>query len=184
MKQETIVKLFEALGFKTAQTWDEPKLQKKVKELPELVDGVKLKNRNAKRILKAILGAKEISIIPAGQKEEPERASETAMRKTAKKKVAKKKAPGKKNKTVKKGVKTSITKKAPKRLNRMAAVVEVLKKNKKISVKELIVAADRLYAENGGKKNQAEASYSVNKVLVTLQLIEYLTVEEGICQRL
>ena len=77
IKKETVVKLFTALGFKTATSWDEKRLQAKIKKLPELVDGVKIRNPKTRAVLKKIMAANKVVF-----KEEPERASEAAMRKT------------------------------------------------------------------------------------------------------
>ena len=114
MKKETVVKLFIAMGFKTAGTWEDSRLLRKIKELPELVDEVKIKNPKAKEILKKILSAKEIVF---KTEEEPERASEKAMRETAdgldkdtKKKTTKKKTT--KKKTTEKKTKKAKAKKS------------------------------------------------------------------------
>lgn len=62
LKQITIVRLFEALGFKTSKTWDKERLLKKIKQLPELVDGVKIENPKVKEILVKILRSKKVGI--------------------------------------------------------------------------------------------------------------------------
>ena len=103
LKQVTVVRLFEALGFKTSKTWDKERLLKKIKQLPELVDGVKIKNPKVKLILKKILRSKKIGIRMTNTTE-PERPSEAAMRKSEggkKKKVIKKKSTKKKEKAAK-----------------------------------------------------------------------------------
>jgi len=97
VKQEIVVKLFEALGFKTAKSWDESRLLAKIKQLPELMEETKVKNPNVKKVVKKLLEADSITIIPTGKTgkaESSERPSEAAMRKSAKgkKKPAKEKA--------------------------------------------------------------------------------------------
>ncbi len=87
IKKETVVRLFEALGFKTAKTWDEKRLQAKLKQLPELVEETKVKSPKMKRILKKVLSASEIIF----KSEEPERPSEAATAEPDK--VTKKKKP-------------------------------------------------------------------------------------------
>ncbi len=100
IKQATVVRLFEALGFKTAKDWSVAKLRKKVKQLPELADGAKVKNPKAKKALAAILKAKKVDIVPTVS-EEPEKVEEP--RKASKKKAGKEKATKKKKASEEKG---------------------------------------------------------------------------------
>ncbi len=99
MKQETVLKLFEALGFKTAKTWSPERLQKKIKQLPDLVDGVKIRNPKVRKILKAILdttakGGKVVlkSLVEEEIETETKKEKEQEMSKKKTKKVSKKKA--------------------------------------------------------------------------------------------
>jgi len=76
IKKKTVIKLFEALGFKTAKSWDEARLLKKVKQLPELVEETKIKNPKMKRILEKILAADKVVFKEEEESEESERPSE------------------------------------------------------------------------------------------------------------
>ena len=106
IKQETIVKLFEALGFKTASNWNEKELQKKIKKLPEIVDGKTIKSPNVREALKKILDADTVEIdmsaVEAAPEPEveitpkPEAKSKKKTKKVAKKVEKKKKVEGKK----------------------------------------------------------------------------------------
>jgi len=44
------IRIFEVLGFKTAGTWNVIRLQKKIKNLPNLVEGVKFTSKMQKRV--------------------------------------------------------------------------------------------------------------------------------------
>ena len=60
------IKIFEALGFKTASKWDVPRLQKKLGKLHELIEGVELDPKNLKKvnqILKAQNEGKKIIVV-------------------------------------------------------------------------------------------------------------------------
>lgn len=108
MKREKVVKLFVELGFKTAGTWDDSRLLRKIKELPELVEEVKIKKPKVKEILQKILSAKEVVLKTEDKTTEEEDQGghpPTSEPKTAKKKTAKKKT------TEKKTVKKKVTKK-------------------------------------------------------------------------
>ncbi len=111
IKKETVVKLFVALGFKTAEKWDDKRLLSKITQLPDFVDLKNIKNAKMRKILKKIMHADKVAF--KGMKEEqPERPSEAAMRETEGGKVSKKKASEDKGKG--KGKKTTKTKTAKK----------------------------------------------------------------------
>ena len=60
------IKIFEALGFKTASKWDVHKIQKKLGKLHELIEGVELDPKNLKKvnqILKAQNEGKKIIVV-------------------------------------------------------------------------------------------------------------------------
>ena len=60
------IKIFEALGFKTASKWDVHKIQKKLGKLHELVEGVELDPKNLKKvnqILRAQNEGKKIIVV-------------------------------------------------------------------------------------------------------------------------
>ncbi len=103
LSQVSAVKLFEALGYKTANTWTEDRLMKKIKNLPELVDGVKIKKPKVKALLKKILKAKKVRIrMTDAEESQPKTTKKSKKKKVAavKEKVSKKsKKKGKKKKT-------------------------------------------------------------------------------------
>ena len=60
------VKIFEALGFKTAKLWDAPRLQKKLTKLHTLIEGADLDAKTLKRvneILRTQSKGREVSVI-------------------------------------------------------------------------------------------------------------------------
>jgi len=182
VKKETVIKLFEAMGFKTAKDWNDSRLLRKVKELPELVEEVKIKNPNAKKLLKKLMAAEEVVFAGGGkekkEKVEPECPSEVAMRKTAKKKPKKKTVTKKKRKVAKK--KKTKTKEEPKiekdafgsRLGSKQAALNKCLSNKPQSMKELITKAKikiTLYnhlnrlVEKGAVKKNDKCQYFIPK---------------------
>jgi len=86
LKRKTFVKLFEVLGFKTAETWDDKKLLSNIKKLPEFAATAKVKSPKARKLLKSIINADEVGI----------KAEETAVEEAE----ATKKTSSKKKKTV------------------------------------------------------------------------------------
>jgi len=134
IKKETAVRLFETLGFKTANTWTDDRLLSKVNNLQELIEetDVKIKNHKMRKILKKILTADTIRFKvqePEEKKSKRPVKTETEIKKKetkemgtkTKKKVAKKevqkvakKKTGKKvakKKTTKEKVKSTVEKK-------------------------------------------------------------------------
>ncbi len=114
VKQVSAVKLFEELGYKTASKWSPEKLSAKMKNLPELTDGVKIKNPKIKARLKKILEHKKVKVVPT--EEATELASEKKARK-AKVRKGQREAQGqlqgeKKQKRIKKKTTKKTTKKA------------------------------------------------------------------------
>ena len=65
LKRSTAIKIFEALGFKTVSKWNTKRLEAKIKNLPELTDGVKLKNNKLKKKIQEIIAAEKVVIIPS-----------------------------------------------------------------------------------------------------------------------
>jgi len=61
VKKETVIELFETIGFKTVRTKDDEWLLKKAKELPEIVNAANVKNPKMKRLLKSLANASEIA---------------------------------------------------------------------------------------------------------------------------
>jgi len=113
-KKSTLIKLFEALGFKTASTWDIERMGKKAKQLPEMVDEEKIKSKKVKSCLVSLMEADVIVVVDDGckspkkevgsdsAKQEPKKKEpEMAVEETAKKKT--------KTKTKKTGVSTTAS---------------------------------------------------------------------------
>ena len=95
------IKIFEALGFKTACNWDVSKLQKKIENLPNLVEGAKLDDKTQKRInvvLKALKDGRKVAVVDvedaAADKKRGKAVEDAAQRESGRK--AEKKAKGKK----------------------------------------------------------------------------------------
>jgi len=153
------ISVFKALNFNTADKWDAKKLQGKLKKLPTLAEGVKVSAKMKPRIKKLcdlVKKGKKISVVdPATAKSDVKLDKDINKSKAGKKKTKKDQA-----KKAKKA-------KTP-RYNRISSVVSVLKTRKKITVEELIIAADKDYIANNGSGNPKESQYAVNKVLATL----------------
>lgn len=147
------MKIFEALGFKTANQWDVPKLEKKVKNLPNLVEGVELNPKMQKRvnaILRAINQGQTVRVVdvidaPTDAKREQEvkdAGKREAKRKVEKKAKDKKKAKADVKKTVKKAVAKKQAKKAvaskEKKSGVIMSVLEFVKEGKPISEKQIL----------------------------------------------
>lgn len=140
MKKETVVRVFEALGYKTAKNWEVERLEKKVNGLSELIKDSKhpdIEDSRTKKALTAILKADKVIIDkPETEKvQEVEKKTEkkesvdvpvdvpTQKKPTQKKKVSKKKSIANK-KTVEKTIK-KISTKGP---GVIATIIECLKK--------------------------------------------------------
>ena len=97
------VRLFEYCNYKTASKWDSKKLETKLASLPEMVDLTKVKNDKVKALLKEIINATSIEVVPG------KKATKTAKKKTTTGPVSRKKEA---KKTAKKKVgKKTVTKK-------------------------------------------------------------------------
>ena len=107
------IKIFEALGFKTASQWDAGRLQKKIVKLPELVEGAALDDKTQKRInvvLKALGQGREVTVVDVDDatadkkrgKDVDDAAKRETERKVEKKDKDKKKVKKEEKKTVKK----------------------------------------------------------------------------------
>ena len=155
LKKNQAISVFKALGLNSAEKWPTEKLQAKFKNLPALAEGVKLTAKMKSRVKKLcglVEKGKKITVVdPATAK------SDKKLEKAVKKSKASKKGKGKKAKKAK----------TP-RYNRISSVVAVLKNRKRITVEELIIAADKDYIANDGSGNPKESQYAVNKVLATL----------------
>lgn len=86
IRRERIISLYEALGFKTADNWDDERLIKKIESLEELTEGVKIKDAKIRKLLDKVLKAGKIKI----KTDKVEGATETNMGKKKKKKSSKK----------------------------------------------------------------------------------------------
>ena len=86
IKKRTVVKLFEALGFKTANTWDDSRLMRKINEIPELVEEVEVKNPKVKRLIEKILKASEVILKEEKSKRPSEDVEEETQEETQKEK--------------------------------------------------------------------------------------------------
>jgi flagellar motor switch/type III secretory pathway protein FliN len=191
VKRETAVKLFKALGFKTANNWNDQKLQEKILNLPEMTEGTKL-NSKVQSFIDKISAADEVIIISGesqtmqkkkktkkkASKKEVTTEAPTTKKKTAKKKTA---APAKKKAAEKPAKKAE--KKSSKKITRIDAVLELLLKRKKISITELAQSSNQLCIDSGGKDHLKESQNAVAKVIKILEAVGYLTVKNDTCLR-
>ena len=139
VKRAMVVRLFEELGFKTAKKWDIKRLQAKVRNLPELTDGVRIRSFKVRKILKSLLAVDKVVIKTAeeGQREEKnlenvERAKKTKkVKRVVKKKVSKKKA----------------VKKEPGKTGVLASVVEFIQESQPISREQILSKLHKRFPE-------------------------------------
>ena len=146
IKKRTVVKLFEALGFKTASTWDDSKLMRKINEIPELVEEVEVKNPKVKRLIEKILKASEVIL----KEEKSKRPSEDVEEETQeeaqkeKEKTVSKKSEKSKKKAAKETVVKAVVKEKKgydafgRRLGTQGALIDEHLDKKGKSVKQLI----------------------------------------------
>ena len=129
------IKIFEALGFKTACNWDAARLQKKIENLPNLVEGAKLDDKTQKRInvvLKALKDGRKVAVVDVedavADKKRGKAVEDAAQRESERK--AEKKAKGKtKVKEDDKPVAKAKTKKKTKKKAKKAVVSTKEKKD-------------------------------------------------------
>ena len=99
VKRAAVILLFESLGFKTAKQWTTKRITDKIKRLPEITDGVKIKDKKVREILEVCLKARKVRIIDEQEEVEEKKATkavESSKKRTTEKKAEKK--PAKENK--------------------------------------------------------------------------------------
>ena len=160
------VKIFEALGFKTAKLWDAPRLQKKLTKLHTLIEGAELDAKTLKRvneILRTQSKGREVSVIDPEMavvdkkiEKEVEAAGERESSRKAEKKAKLAKKERKENtentqektemakKKTKKVVKKTKTKKTTKKV-----AVVVKKKTKTAKVSKVSAETDKFGSRKG-----------------------------------
>ena len=146
IKKRTVVKLFAALGFKTANTWDDSRLMRKINEIPELVEEVEVKNPKVKRLIEKILKASEVIL----KEEKSKRPSEDVEEETQeeaqkeKEKTVSKKSEKSKKKAAKETVVKAVVKEKKgydafgRRLGTQGALIDEHLDTKGKSVKQLV----------------------------------------------
>ena len=161
IRKEKAVKLFKYLGFKTADTWDDKQLVKKLGNISALIDGVKIKNPKMKKLLDKIVKADKIRIKSADETKQVESKTESST--MSKKKKTKKKTSSKTKKDeVKKKKKKGSSKKTK----------DVTKKSsKKNKTKDAAVNVDKFGSRPGTIKAKINAVLS-NKSKDMKQLLK------------
>lgn len=133
-------KIFIALGFGTAGSWNEAKLTKKIQKLPDLADGVKLEPKMQKRvntICNWLKDGKKVVVInlddvAAGKKRATD-VEDAVKREDARKKEKKEKTQRKTDKAAGKKPK----RKGPKKIGVIASILEFIQKGP-ISKKQIL----------------------------------------------
>lgn len=134
IKKETVIKLFVELGFKTAGRWPTKKLQQKIKNLPELTDGVKIRKPKVRKILNAILAAKKVAIVDEAAEAED-------------KKLQKQMGGSKKTRDSQKKAKKVAKKKAPKGPGVISTILEIIKTKGPVSKEQIQSALTRKFPD-------------------------------------
>jgi len=181
------VKIFEALGFKTAKQWDRARLEKKIQNLLTLTEGTELDQKMQKRvneILRALKQGRKIIVVdvvdaPADAKREREvkdAVKREANRKAEKKVKDKKKAKAEVKKTAKRDTAKKQAKKAvavsgkEKKPGVIMSVLEFVKEGKPISEKQILARLKQRFPD----KNPESMGRSISHVP------NYLTRNRGI----
>jgi len=185
------IKIFEALGFKTASKWDTARLQKKLIKLDVLVGGTELDSKTQKRVDEILRAQKKERIVTVVDVEKVETNKQLeqdvkdAKRRETDRKAEKKKQASKKEKKMskKKTEKTKASQKKTEKMKRSVAVAKVVKQNKSIDVDALCKKADTLLKASGTGSNIRETTYQAKIVLEALEEVGYVLVEGGIVNR-
>ncbi len=141
IKKERAIKLFKVLGFKTADTWSDTQLQKKIKNLPELADGVDIKNPKVKKLLKKILKADSVRIKSDEESKEKLETTMSKKKKTETSKKAKKQSKEvetKKKETKKKETKKTVKKNKVKKVGVITSILEIIQNSGPISKEQIL----------------------------------------------
>lgn len=179
VKRDLLVKLYNLLGFKTADKWDCKRLQKKIINLPDYIgeNGAELKNDKAQKFLDKILDALKQGqvIVVVDEKEDMktekiEKDIEMVKKKETKKEVVKKKE----TKKVVKKVKTAKKEKVKEKKNDIKKKEKVkkndiTKKNEKVEKKA--EAFDVFGSKIGSNNAKINACFSKHSKTMS-QLIE------------
>ena len=171
VKRAEAVKMFQTLGRKSADSWDDAKLKKRIKNMKEDYEDAEIPAALSKedsifsKILNALDNKEKVVLTSDGEAEE-----EPAQEKKGKKDKKDKKTrvvskeeyeTGKKPEKEKK-----VKKEKAKKIGRIATAVMALKGVKKsISKSDLADAADELYVKHGGTANKGQAEWSVRMAL-------------------
>ncbi len=147
------VKIFEVLGFKTANKWDVARLQKKIQNLPDLIEGAKFSSKMQRRvdiITRALGRGTKITIVDVEdataddkrKKEIEDAAKREETRKKTKKAEVVKKEKGASKKAAKKDKAKTQAKKAvaakEKKPGLMMSMYEFIQTNQPISAKKIL----------------------------------------------
>ncbi len=169
------VKIFEALGFKTANKWDRSRLEKKIQNLPDLTEGAKLDQKMQKRvneILRALKQGRKIIVVDVAdatadakrEQELKDAEKREAKRKAEKKAKDKKKAKVEVEKTAKKAAVKKQAKKAvaakEKKPGVIMSVLEFIKSRQPISEKQILVRLKQRFPD----KNPESMERSIPRI--------------------
>jgi len=162
------IKIFEALGFKTAGKWDVAKLQKKLLKLDTLIEGTDLDKKNLKKV-NEILSAQaklrkvivvDVEDVAAGKQREKEvkdAAAREVKRKAEQKTKAKVKEKAETKKTAKKAKAKKTAKKAvaasdkKKKPGLMLSMYELIQKYQPISAENIFARLKKQFPEHNSE---------------------------------
>lgn len=143
------IKIFTAIGFKTANKWDEPRLTKKLKALDTLVDGVDLDKKTKKRVNEILRMQKKhgevrvVDIDNVVEKNKLQKQVDKSLKEAKEKKAAKK--TGAKKSTTKKTTKAT-KKKEPKKPGVITTIYELIQ-GEPISAKKILSVLKKRFPE-------------------------------------
>jgi len=162
------IKIFEALGFKTAGKWDVAKLQKKLLKLDTLIEGTDLDKKNLKKV-NEILSAQaklrkvivvDVEDVAAGKQREKEvkdAAAREVKRKAEQKTKAKVKEKAETKKTAKKAKAKKTAKKAvaasdkKKKPGLMLSMYEFIQAYQPISANKILSLLEKRFPEHNSE---------------------------------
>lgn len=195
LKRKSIVRLFEALGFKTASKWDNARLKKMVAKLPELeIDNAKLEDKLQNR-LKSLLDmveAKDAYEITSEDETVPQETAEETKTETAEEtkeeaaaddddeddvpaeKTEKKEKAAKAEKPKKEKAPKAAKPQSKKRIDCICEAIKAIPKSG-LTLNEVAEKANAEFIQNGGEDNVTQTLHHLRvicPVLATFKVVE------------
>jgi hypothetical protein len=175
-----VIKMFKQLGFKTADNWTNKELERKLKNIPDLMPGVRREEFKMPKLFGKICRSELVVVKPddsnvkesskVAKKKKKSKKEAVAEAEPAEKK-AKKKGKKKGEKKAEKKAEKKSSKKAEKKKSKLELVVEaILAAKKKASVSGIAQKVDDAIVKSGGSAN-LKATLSTTKTCINILTI-------------